>query len=216
MFNKNSEKGLRLLLTALFALIIISVSASNALSDQITIDIPPVEVTVIKDANGYASFSGEGIQYLSQTGEPALPYQVVKTLVPPGADLSTIEVSVKRSTVESNPVESQDAWEVRPTPVPTVNQDEPVLNQQGQNEEIYATNARFPSTLFHNVSTGNLWGWQLVDIPIALFQYNPVSKSLYRLDANQAVITFEHKSFLVPRLRLGTHTQRLCLESCHL
>ncbi|QTA93301.1 cohesin domain-containing protein [Desulfonema magnum] len=22
--------------------------------------------------------------------------------------------------------------------------------------------------------------------------------------------------FLVPRLRLGTHTQRLCLESCHL
>ncbi len=134
----------------------------------------------------------------SQTGEPALPYQVVKTLVPPGADLSTIEVSVKRTTVESNSVESQDAWEVRPTPVPTVNpEDEPVLNEQGQDEEIYATNARFPATLVHNnVSTGNLWGWQLVDIPIALFQYNPVAKSLYSLDAKEAVITFEHQSSL--------------------
>ncbi len=55
-----TKKELSLLLTLLFASFMFTPSA--ALSDQITIDIPSVEVTVTKDADGYVSFSGEGIQ----------------------------------------------------------------------------------------------------------------------------------------------------------
>jgi len=176
-------------LTAVFG-----ISAHNAMADQITIDLPRVNVTVTKDADGFAKFAGEGIQYLSQPGEPAIPYLVVKALLPPGADLSTLQVNVERAAVTSAAVQSTEAWEIRPMPVPQVNADLPALNSSGENEAVYNTSIRFPYSIVGSISTGAFWEWQLADIPVALYHWNPVTKGLFTLESSQAVLTFEHKS----------------------
>ena len=176
-------------LTAVFGIF-----AHNALADQITLDLPRVNVTVTKDADGFAKFTGEGIQYLSQPGEPAIPYLVVKALLPPGADLSTLQVNVERAAVTSAAVQSTEAWEIRPMPVPQVNADLPALNASGENEAVYNTSIRFPYSIVGSISTGAFWEWQLADIPVALYHWNPVTKGLFTLESSQAVLTFEHKS----------------------
>lgn len=80
--------------TVLFLTIVSGGFTSPALADQITIDIPDVEVNVVRDADAYArfSFTDERIQFVSRTGEPAIPYLILKALLPPGADLSTVDV----------------------------------------------------------------------------------------------------------------------------
>ena len=77
-------------------------------------------------------------------------------------------------------------------PQPTVNQNDSILNASGEDENIYETNGLFPETLVTGVSTGAIWEWQLATIPVALFQYNPVAKNLFRINGNEAIITFEH------------------------
>ncbi|OQX05735.1 MAG: hypothetical protein BWK80_51730 [Desulfobacteraceae bacterium IS3] len=171
---------------------------SSVFADQITIDLPSVNISVSKDADGFAKFSFTNpehatIQFIGKTGEPAIPYLIVKTLLPPAADLSTVKVTIQNSAYSSNSVESYGGWDVRPVPEYIVNQSEPVLNASGEDETIYSTNALFPETLVSNVSTGNVWEWQLADIPIALFQYNPVNKELFKINSNEAVVIFEHR-----------------------
>ncbi|MCP4108116.1 MAG: hypothetical protein GY749_21645 [Desulfobacteraceae bacterium] len=96
-------------------------------------------------------------------------------------------------------LEGEESWKVKPMPVPEIIGDEPDLNPMGQNDEIYSTSIRFPYSIVGNISTGTMWDeqlgeWQIIEIPIALFHYNPVTKRLYTINASQAVITFEHKA----------------------
>jgi len=175
------------------SVMMMGVLTATAYADSITIDLPAVNVTVTKDAEGYAKFSGTGIQFISPVGAPAIPYLVVKALLPSTANLATVQVTVPRENVVSNAV--GDTWEVRPMPEPAVNDDTPAPIQKRDNT-IYSTSVRYPETLISNVSTGSVWGWLLADIPIALYQYNPVTKRIFTLSSNQAVITFEHKTAL--------------------
>ncbi|MCP4348991.1 MAG: hypothetical protein GY795_26220 [Desulfobacterales bacterium] len=97
---------------------ILSTFCAPAFADQITIDLPAVDVTVSKDADGYAKFSFSdpergSVQFISRTGEPAIPYLIVKALLPPGADLATVEVDIKREDVSSEAVQGGDEWEVK-------------------------------------------------------------------------------------------------------
>ncbi|MCP4108429.1 MAG: hypothetical protein GY749_23275 [Desulfobacteraceae bacterium] len=180
------KKSLILFSLILLVCVVSGISASSVMADQITIDIPDVEVNVTKDADGYAkfSFSDDRIQFISKTGEPAIPYLIVKTLLPPGADLSTVQVEIKRDAVMSN--EIGDTWEVRPTPALAAWDGEKVIILD---DNAYNSDGLFPETLVSNISTGAIWEWQFTDIPIALFQYNTVTKELDSIDLS--VITLK-------------------------
>ncbi|MCP4110889.1 MAG: hypothetical protein GY749_36110 [Desulfobacteraceae bacterium] len=95
------KKGQKFIAIFFMAMIL---SSSAIFADQITIDIPAVDITVSKDADGYAKFSFSdpergSVQFISRTGEPAIPYLIVKALLPPGADLLTVQVEIRREDV---------------------------------------------------------------------------------------------------------------------
>lgn len=99
-------------------------STSGVLADQLTVDIPSVDVSVTKDAEGYAKFEFSdpergSVQFISRTGEPAIPYLILPALFPPGADLSTLEVEIRREAVTSEAVQTQEEWEIRKIPSPS-------------------------------------------------------------------------------------------------
>ena len=139
---------IRFLFAAIMFLGIISVGFTPAaLADQITIDIPDVEVSVTKDTDGYArfSFTDDRVQFISKTGEPAIPYLILKALLPPGADLSTVDAQIERSAVSSDAVQSGETWEVKPTPPPaTWDGEKVIVLDEEPDDNPYATSIRFP------------------------------------------------------------------------
>lgn len=182
---------LRLLLSLLFI-------AGTAGADQVTVQLPDLDVKVLADSRGYAVFSGTNLQYLSQTGEPALPSYIVKVLLPPDADPATLQVQL--SGLEFHPVPG--SWEVRPTP-PLATWDglqvrvewpEGISSPDGKNRNIYGKNERYPTRLLKTAQTGRMRRWRLIDIPVVLFQYNPVAKALYRLKSATVAVRFQREN----------------------
>lgn len=199
-------KKVRILCKELVAtLLLVLILFGTALADQLRIKMPYQEVTVSEDAKGYVTFSGESIQYLIQAGEPAIPWNVIKVLLPPDADLATVTVSIEWKKFE----EVFGVCEVRPMPPPVtwIGEEEIILWPEdktivdGKDIEIYGNDILFPKNLIGNISTGKMRKWQLVDIPVALFQYNPVSKKLCRLTKAKVIVKFERKPDILSDLR---------------
>lgn len=179
---------------AVLAMTLVLIMCGSLLADEITVDIPSLPVTITEDAQGFAEFSGENIQYLSRTGEPMLPYQVVSVLLPPDADLATVSASVVGEELEEMP----GYWEVRPKP-PMATWDgsevitawpEDKMIVDGYDVEIYNEDALFPASVIGRISTGMMRKWRMVDVPIAMSQYNPLTKQLYRLINAQLVVSY--------------------------
>lgn len=98
--------------TAIVFWLILNSTVSFALADEIRLKIPVEPVTVAVDTDGFARFSGKNLQYLSQSGEPAIPHQVVKMALPPNADLKSVTASIEDGAIDEMPGE----WNVRPKP----------------------------------------------------------------------------------------------------
>jgi hypothetical protein len=167
---------------------------SQSMANEIKIKIPIWTVTVTDDSEGYAKYSGKNIQYLTQSGEPMVPYQVIKVLLPPDADLNTVTGKVENVKI----VELTGNWEVRPKPPEATWDGKNVITMwpkgktivNGYDIDIYENNAFFPENLIGTVTTGQTRRWRMVDLPIALYKYNPVTKKLYRLVEATLIVEF--------------------------
>jgi len=174
-------------------LLFLSGADGLVMADEIRQKLQPT-VSVAIDAEGYATFSDESIQYLNQGGEPALPYQVVKLLLPPDAVLATASVSLEVPGFE----ELAGTWEIRPTPPESTWDGTKVITVwpsgktilDGRDVDIYNVDALFPTSILGETSSGQMRQWQLLEVPVASYKYNPVSKRLYRLAEAELVVTF--------------------------
>jgi hypothetical protein len=182
---------LRLLVPLSFAAM---VPALPALADQISVTIPTVSSSVVTDPQGKAQFTGEDLQYITASSEPRLPFQIVRVLLPPSAIPASVSVLLRAQQMQD--VAGQ--WEVEPTPPAATWRDgEPLLVWppgkrivNGRDMAIYERNAWFPASPAAKVATGRLRAWQLAEVPIALYQYNPVNKTLRRLNSAELVLAF--------------------------
>jgi Peptidase family C25/S-layer homology domain len=167
---------------------------SQSLANEIKIEIPNWTVTVTEDTEGYANFSGKNIQYLTQSGEAMVPYNVIKVLLPPNADLNTVSATIDNVKVD----ELTGEWEVRPKPPEATWDGKKVITiwpkgkiiVNGYDINIYEENVLFPENLVGTITTGQTRIWRMVDIPIALYKFNPVTKKLYRLVKGTLIVEF--------------------------
>ena len=205
--HKRQIKNNRILVNLRFlSTLFVSLICFNAFADEIRIPIPSEAINVITGADQKAEFSGEALQFLGLSGEPQLPYHVMKVLLPPDADLASINVTIENQQMQ----QLAGDWNIRPIPPRAMCNDvesnliwppgKIIFN--GKDTEIYGTKALYPSTLVKRKLPGQMRQWQLVDIAIAAFQYNPVEKSLFKLEQGEIVINFTPKlsikSFLTP------------------
>lgn len=181
--------------------------SAKLFADSITVSTANPGIIVTSDRKGQAVFTGVDIQYLSQIGEPMLPYKIVKVLLPPDAVLSTVTVSMQTRSFSK----LSGKWDVAPVPPPASwDGKREIVDwppgrdiKNGRDMQVYEKNSLFPTELIQSTTTGKMRKWQILDIPVSLFQYNPVEMQLYRLDHAELVITFSRDSKVLtdPKLR---------------
>jgi hypothetical protein len=180
-------------------LIALSLFCSQVMADQIMIKVVPSSLQAnTSQSRGTAGLSSYGAQRLSQAGEPDLPHQVVGILLPMDADLSSVSVSVQGKQLDL----LEGVYDLQPRP-PAATWDgskvievwpegEPIQN--GRNTNIYGKDDLFPQNLVKNITSGQLRQWRLLEVPVALYEYNPVQKLLYRLTEAELSVEFSTQS----------------------
>jgi len=71
-----------------------SLAAAAPAGGLIRVPLPESDAAIYIDANGLAAFSGTDVQRIGQTGEPSLPCQSIRVLLPPDTDLSTVRAII--------------------------------------------------------------------------------------------------------------------------
>ncbi len=161
-----------------------------------TTDRVAAQVTAHPTAPGVASFGFDTTAIsLSAAGEPEIPWRVLSFLLPPNADLATVECRVNTASYEAEP----GAWLVSPMPPPrAVDQTGKILEdwpegkkiQDGKDTDIYLNDAFWPAQAARVNSRGSLRGWKMVEVAIPLVRYNAVTTRLERLTALDASLVY--------------------------
>ena len=191
-----------LLASASFAgnITIVTESQSNIVeTDTVNIDID--------SATSMATLSSEDTQIVSRSGEPAIPSKIIKVLLPPDADLSTVTYVVQ--STDHEPVEG--ALDIKPVPpmgtridgVEVIVWPEGKEIANGKDVAIYETNALWPRQDARIVSTGELRNFKIVEIAVPLALYNPANKKLWLLTDAVVGIEFERTAEIDPVDTLG-------------
>ena len=146
-------------------------------------------------------------QIVSQSGEMAIPSKIIKVLLPPDADLTTVECVVQSADYEK----VKGALVVRPVPpaATRINGVEKILWPKGKtivngkDVAIYRANAFWPRKGAKIVSTGKLRNFKIVEIAVPLAVCNPAGKKLRLLAEAVVRIDFDRADKIEPVDTLG-------------
>jgi len=169
--------------------------ASCAEGAEVAVVLDPPRVEVAEGEDGSAVFICGAAQRLNEAGEPNVPWQAVTVLLPPGAVIETVQVSLDAARYEA----VAGKWQVSPMPAPVANVEGREVAawprgrriEAGRDVEIYSADAEWPATNIRLVSAGELRGWKLTDVAVPLIKYNPVTGSVQRLKAGTLRVTFD-------------------------
>ncbi|MDM7999348.1 MAG: fibronectin type III domain-containing protein [Dehalococcoidia bacterium] len=189
--------------TAVLCLTVLAVAAVAACSlvaaapvgDVIWIPLPESDVDVCGGSDGTATFTGTNLHRIGRTGEPSLPSQSVRVLLPPDADLTTVEARIagwKWTAIEGE-------WDIGPVgrlmTGDVGDASAARLSREGVGDgrdiAIYGRDALFPSEPVLRLDTQIWRGWKMVQVLYSPYAYNPVEKKLYRLSGNSIEVTFQ-------------------------
>lgn len=171
------------------------ISESDATSlDRIILDVPTDTFEVSQDAQGYAEFLGSQVQWLQQTGEPALPWRVITVLLPPQADLETVTVRLVGGCYR----QLEGKWQVKPMPPEMtwhagqklVYWPHNRIFVDGYDQGCYAQDRLWPEAEARVLSTGRMRKFRLARIGFPLFRYNPRQGSLVQFGAGRLEVRF--------------------------
>ena len=170
-------------------------TAAKNTDGAITVPLPECDVAAQTDADGFCRFTGTDIQHIARTGEPSIPYQSVRVLLPPNADLTTVKATI----TDCQWTGLDGEWDLPPVPPLAAGDCDNTCAVSptngaiidGKNADIYSTDASFPLEPIGKVDTQVMRGWKMVQILYAPYAYNPVEKQVFQLSGNAIEITFE-------------------------
>ena len=187
----------------LAVLVIAAIAACNLAAAApagglIRVPLPESDAAIYIDANGLAAFSGTDVQRIGQTGEPSLPCQSIRVLLPPDTDLSTVRAII--TGCEWTGIDGE--WDISPV-MPYVRgdgedtcavslADEAIAGSRDAG--IYESDALFPGEPVRKVDVQVMRGWKMAQVLYAPMAYNPVEKKLFQLSGSAIEITFERTS----------------------
>ncbi|MBN2829767.1 MAG: VCBS repeat-containing protein [Candidatus Cloacimonetes bacterium] len=103
-------------------------------------------------------------------GNPCLPYKPIQILIPQNMELNSLSITKDDFTVtdgvEVNYVRTQQ----------TISNPQP--DNTGRNNELYSTDAVYPSEDFRIIGTQTVNGFKVATIALYPYRYNPVQKEL--------------------------------------
>lgn len=178
----------------LVVLVLFLSTVSTAWAGTVRVSLEQGAANLLSGLNGVARFEGEKLQFPGQAGEPCLPYQVLKILLPSETRLDTVSVSLE-DVVETD---VPGLWNVEPVqPMATWDGEKVIVAwpegrtiEEGRDVEVYGRDVLFPEKRTLEARTGEIRGWKVVDVPVALFRYNPVTRRLVQLESAEVVVEF--------------------------
>ncbi len=171
-------------------------AATKPTGGLVSILLPESDAAVQTDTNGFGRFTGTDLQQISRPGEPSIPCNSVTVLLPPDADLATVEARITdcRWTVVEGECDIPPVF-----PVATWDGDNTSVSPSGRNivdgkdTDIYNTDALFPLEPIRRVDTQDLRGWKIAQVFYAPYAWNPVERRLYRLSGSAIEAAFGRK-----------------------
>lgn len=158
--------------------------------DKIVVRLSTEEISLRKADSDQAVFDGGRQGRIS--GQPALPWQSLRIMLPPNAKTETVRVVLTNIVVEEVP----GAWDVKPMG-PVFKGTQVVWEAgtrivDGRDIDKYRANAFTPESFVERVTCGRMREWRFADIEIAPYQYNPVTKQMRHLVKGDVQVTFDH------------------------
>lgn len=161
--------------------------------EQTVIDVPAV-VSESSEQDGLAVFELGADQFIStQTGRPAVPYQNLHLLLPPNAKPATAiavlqaEYSVVEGIRQVAPVPPTGTRDPDGNEVIVWPADRTIVD--GFDVDVYGTDDFWPAAQADIVGTGKLRRWNMAEIAVPLFRFNPVTGQLLRLEEAYVSVT---------------------------
>jgi hypothetical protein len=173
-----------------------SITLSTGAEGTVALETGFVEVE--SGRAGAAAFSCDNVHWLSDTGEPRIPWKVITVLLPPNAALSSVTCRIERLVLES----IAGTWQVEPMPpIATWDENGQVIVVwpedkrivDGRDADIYERDAFWPEEQVRLSGTGKLRQWRLAEVAIPLVRYNPVSGELLQLAGADITVDFQCK-----------------------
>jgi fibronectin type 3 domain-containing protein len=155
-------------------------------SAQYSVTLPDREVTV-RVVNGAAVFSGAGVS--GEPGQPLLPVYKLSFILPPGVDPKTVSIStagIVEETVAGNyridpalPLMGPEGYEW------------PVGRniRNGKDMDVYDKDAFFPADNIGKATFGKMREYQLVDVMVSPYRYNPRTGELKKLTGGTLTVS---------------------------
>ena len=197
MFTLTQPVAWRSMTTSALLLALISgVVVADVGEVTTSLGVPAIDVHADRLGTAEFAVTGEDIQWLGQAGEPRLPHRVLTLLLPPNADLGTVNVRLD----EPSYLKLAGRWNVSPMAPPATRigdedvvrwpADRPIVD--GRDVAIYTNDQPWPARDAWVLSTGRLRQWRLVQIAVPLMKCAPPSGELFQLESGRVVVAFEH------------------------
>jgi hypothetical protein len=148
-------------------------------------------VSTVLGGDGTLTFHAPMLK--GEPGQPGLPRLVLRLLLPPEADISSVRVALEQAETEL----ISEPGEVKPIPPIAVSDDDPKpiwpadrLIKNGRDVASYERNALTPPDFLDQYRVGQLREWKLVEIEVAPYLYNPVENLFQHLKMGTLVVTY--------------------------
>jgi len=150
----------------------------------------------------------KGFSWLQSPGDPQLPSKIYNVLLPPGADISSVNVSITKSSsreVEKDfdirackpyALQQQKKWRDKRGKAKPREHEEHIWGKgkkiiNGRNLLVYKHNRKYPRTPVELLSTGVHGQLKYVRLRFTPFQYKPITKKLTLNSEVKCRISFE-------------------------
>lgn len=213
----------------IWAIVLISIFPASSQSESIRIRISEdsrnsnitAKLEIKRGGNNTTAFVCDEVHWLSQPGEPRIPWTVATVLLPPDADLSTVacdtDVSYEQQAGEwrLEPAPPSATWDEKRAQVVTI---WPTGKRivGGYDLDVYETDAFWPSGQARILTVGRLRDWRLAEVALPLVRYNPITGELHKLISADVAVTYtrEEISFLggVASLRGKSRVEKMAVN----
>ena len=153
----------------------------------------PYKPVTIQKVHGVSEFKGA---FIDRTpGRPQMPWYMVSFLLPPDADITSVTARI------INPVAKELSGPYTINPGRALRHEngrdiwpKGSIIMAGKDVGIYRKNAFFPSDYIGAVTCGKMRQYNIVDVRINPYLYNPISKKLRMIMGGSLSISFKTKS----------------------
>lgn len=185
--------GLSKLLLIFLAIIIVAGASSAA---SILVPVPTFSPTFETTSDGI-HVTAPDYANLSSPGDPSLPLQDIRIVIPPNADATSVSVKLIDNKIDSAAIKIP----IAAAPPLAIGSTEPQFLDWGHNKQIdsgrniltYSADQLYPASHTQLIGVDNLRKWKIVTIRYFPLRYNPVTGSIEQVNGGRIVISYDTK-----------------------